>query len=102
MSVLAELNLSRHKRLPAVIAAEAAECGLACLAMIGAYHGHDIDLNGLRQRFALSMSGASLRSLMTIGDQLGFGARACAWSWRPWARCRPPLFYTGISTTSWS
>jgi ATP-binding cassette subfamily B protein RaxB len=76
MSVLAELNLSRRKRLPAVVAAEAAECGLACLAMIGSYHGHDIDLNGLRQRFALSMSGASLRSLMTIGDQLGLGARA--------------------------
>lgn len=73
---LEDLNLARRKRLPIIIAAEAAECGLACIAMIGCYHGHAIDLNGLRQRFALSLSGATLRNLMTLADQLGLGARA--------------------------
>ena len=59
-----------------MLAAEAAECGLACMAMIARYHGHDVDLNGLRQRFSLSLAGASLRSLMGIADQLGFSTRA--------------------------
>ena len=40
------------------------------------YHGHDVDLNGLRQRFSLSLAGASLRSLMGLADQLGFSTRA--------------------------
>lgn len=76
MTVLDELNLGRRRRLPTIIAAEAAECGLACMAMVGAYHGHDIDLNGLRQRFSLSISGATLRNLMGLADQLGFSTRA--------------------------
>jgi len=76
VSLSGELNFARRKRLPIVLAAEAAECGLACMAMIGRWHGHDIDLNGLRQRFSLSMSGASLRSLMGLADQMGFSPRA--------------------------
>src|ERR1700692_3110448 len=71
-----ELNFTRRKRLPVVIAAETAECGLACLAMIASLHGHDIDLNGLRQRFSLSLSGASLGGIMSLADSLGLSARA--------------------------
>ena len=76
MNVLDELNLSRVKRCPVIIAAEGAECGLACLTMIGRYYGHDIDLNGLRQRFSTSMSGATLRDVMAQADQLGLTSRA--------------------------
>ena len=76
MNVLGELNLSRRRKLPVILAAEAAECGLACMVMIGRYHGHDIDLNGMRQRFSLSMAGATLRGMMGLADQLGFGTRA--------------------------
>lgn len=76
MSVLDHLNIGRRHQLPAILAAEAAECGLACMAMLARYHGHDVDLNGLRQRFSLSLAGASLRSLMGIADQLGFSTRA--------------------------
>jgi ATP-binding cassette, subfamily B, bacterial CvaB/MchF/RaxB len=76
MSVWEELNLGRRHRLPAILAAEAAECGLACMTMIARYYGHNVDLNGLRQRFSLSLAGASLRSLMGIADQLGFSTRA--------------------------
>lgn len=73
---IGELNLSRRKRLPVVVASEGAECGLVCLAMIGGYHGHDIDLNGLRQRFPISMGGATLRNLMQIAAQLSLTPRA--------------------------
>ena len=45
------------------------------MAMIAKYHGHDVDLNGLRQRFSLSVAGATLRSLMTLAEQLGFATR---------------------------
>jgi len=59
-----------------ILQSEAAECGLACVAMVARHHGHKIDLNGLRQRFSVSLKGATLRDLMQIADALGFGARA--------------------------
>lgn len=74
--MIQELNFARRRRLPVIQAAEAAECGLACLAMVSVWHGHEIDLNGLRQRISLSMAGATLRSLMTTSDQLGLSPRA--------------------------
>ena len=70
------LDLFKGRRLPVVIGAEAAECGLACMTMIARWHGHDVDLNGLRQRSGLSISGASLRTLMQMGDKLGLAPRA--------------------------
>lgn len=76
MRIPSELNFARRRRLPIIQGAEAAECGLACMAMIARYHGHDVDLNGLRQRFSLSMSGATLRSLMGLAEPLGLAARA--------------------------
>lgn len=75
MNILDDFNIG-SRRLPVVTASEAAECGLACIAMISRFHGHDVDLNGLRQRYALSLAGASLKSLMEITDQLGFSTRA--------------------------
>jgi ATP-binding cassette subfamily B protein RaxB len=75
MNAFEYINLSGRRKLPVVFASEAAECGLACIAMIARYHGHDVDLNGLRQRFALSLSGISLRNLMAFADQLDFSSR---------------------------
>ncbi len=69
---IAALNISGRPRLPVIIATEAAECGLACMAMIARFHGHDVDLNGMRQRFSLSLAGATLRSLMGFADALSF------------------------------
>ena len=76
MTGFGELNFGRQKRLPIIQGAEAADCGLACMAMISRFHGHDVDLNGLRQRFSLSVSGATLRSIMGLADSLGFAPRA--------------------------
>lgn len=76
MSPLSELNFSRRQRLPVIQGAEAAECGLVCLTMVARWHGHDVDLNGLRQRFSISMAGATLRSIMAMADQLGLAPRA--------------------------
>jgi len=56
-SFLPEIRVSGRKRVPMIDAVEGAECGLACLAMVARYHGHDVDLNGLRQRFSVSLMG---------------------------------------------
>ncbi len=54
---------------------EIAECGLACLAMVAAYHGHDVDMAGMRRRFAVSIRGATLSRLIAIADRLDLAAR---------------------------
>ncbi len=64
------------RTLPVIRQAEAAECGLACMAMIAVFHGHKTDLNSLRQRFSMSLKGATLRDIMGMADELGFGPRA--------------------------
>lgn len=74
--MLADLNLGRIRRLPIILAAESSECGLACLTMVANYWGHKFDLNGLRQRFQLSIAGATLRSIMDQANGLSLSTRA--------------------------
>ena len=62
-------------KLPVILQAEMTECGLACLAMIARYHGHDIDLNVLRRKHLVSMTGASLKSIIAIADGLQLSSR---------------------------
>lgn len=64
-----------RRRLPMMLQTEAAECGLACLAMIARYHGHEVDLPGLRRRFSMSLKGANLTRVMSMATELGFTAR---------------------------
>lgn len=58
------LNFSGLGHLPVIRQTEAAECGLACLAMISSYHGHRIDLNTLRRRHPISLQGVTLRAMI--------------------------------------
>lgn len=69
-------KLWTRQRVPLVLQSEAAECGLACLAMVAGAHGLDTDLPSLRQRFELSSRGATLAQLMDIGEQMGLSNRA--------------------------
>src|SRR5579872_2920983 len=70
------LRLTGRARLPLVRQNELAECGLACLAMVAGYHGHEIDLTMLRRKFHISLKGTTLKELMGLAGQLGFSARA--------------------------
>lgn len=54
---------------------EAAECGLACLAMIAGYHGIETDLQTLRRDHAVSLKGSTLKSLIDIADSMSLAAR---------------------------
>jgi ATP-binding cassette, subfamily B, bacterial CvaB/MchF/RaxB len=62
-------------RLPLFLQTEAAECGLACLAMVASYYGAGCDLAQLRRRFGMSLRGASLKELVAIATHLGMAAR---------------------------
>ncbi len=69
------LSFFGKPRLPLVLQTEAAECGLACVAMVASFHGHEIDLPAMRRRFSVSLKGASLRGLIAVAQTLGLHAR---------------------------
>lgn len=69
-------GFTSRKRVRPVRQTEITECGLACLAMVAASHGQDVDLGTLRRRFQPSMRGASLKSLIGMADGLGLSSRA--------------------------
>lgn len=70
------LNFDGKKRLPMVLQAEAAECGLACLAMISSYYGYNIDIVSLRKRFTFSSHGTNLKQLRDMASRLNLSSRA--------------------------
>lgn len=70
------LKFSGAKRLPVILQTEAAECGLASIAMVAAYHGYKTDLTALRQAHEISLKGANLEELMQIADKLKLSTRA--------------------------
>jgi ATP-binding cassette subfamily B protein RaxB len=76
MTLAERLRLGVRRKLPVLLQTEAAECGVACLAMIASYHGHAVDVATLRRRFAVSMRGATLASLIELAARLGLETRA--------------------------
>ena len=64
------------RRLPMMLQTEAAECGLACVAMVAAHHGLRSDLPTLRQRFPMSLKGATMADLVRLAGHLQLNSRA--------------------------
>lgn len=58
-----------------ILQSEAAECGLACLAIVANSHGQMMGLSELRRRFPVSLKGAKLSHLIRVAQQLGFSTR---------------------------
>ncbi len=85
-----QLQFGFRPRLPVVLQSEAAECGLACLAMILGYHGYRIDLTSLRRRHSVSLKGMTLRHLMGIAGATGLATRALRIELDDLARLRLP------------
>ena len=75
------LNLFGMRNLPLFRQSEAAECGLACIAMIAWYHGLKTDLGELRRKFSISLRGADLVGLLDIAKRIDLGGRGI--------RCEP-------------
>ncbi|CAM4303538.1 peptidase domain-containing ABC transporter [Pseudoalteromonas byunsanensis] len=74
-SPVAKLQFWSRKSLPIILQSEAAECGLASLAMVAAYHGYHSDLISLRQRFNISLEGATLLDIMHFAEKLELTSR---------------------------
>ncbi|WP_052118560.1 peptidase domain-containing ABC transporter [Erwinia oleae] len=72
----AHITFSRPHRVPVQLQTEAAECGLACVAMVAARYGKHIDLLTLRQKAGLSSRGTTLGALITLTESLGLANRA--------------------------
>lgn len=75
MSFLQKLSFGFGKKLPLLLQTEAAECGLACVGMIAAYHGFGTDLASLRQRFPISQKGSTLVFLIQAANRLQLTTR---------------------------
>ena len=65
----------KRRVTPVVLQTEAAECGMACLAMVAGHHGHRIDLSALRQRYNLSLKGMTLHDVARVAAQLRLSTR---------------------------
>ena len=74
--MLKELQFGFGRQVPIVLQSEAAECGLACLAMIMGYHGHPIDIATFRRQQGTSSQGCTLQELTAIAGRVGFNSRA--------------------------
>ena len=67
MPIVEALLTGWRRRLPVLLQTEAAECGIACLAMIASYHGHAVDVPALQA--ALAKQGVYLRSAAAVEAQ---------------------------------
>ena len=84
------LEFGSRRRLPVYLQAEAAECGIACLAMIASYHRYRVDLNTLRRRFPVSLKGVTLKALMQVAEQLELSCRPLKYDFDNIRRLRLP------------
>lgn len=69
------LGLRSRRRLPVILQTEAAECGLACLAMVSSSLGANLDLPTARSRFSISLKGTTMAELVRMGTSLGLTSR---------------------------
>jgi len=74
-SLISQLKFFSGKQLPVIQQTEAAECGLACLAMVAGFYGHRSSLTELRTRFNLSSQGTTLLDLMQFAEHLQLSSR---------------------------
>ena len=75
---LAARGLFSKRRTPVVLQTEAAECGMACLAMIAGHYGHRLDLPALRKHYDVSLKGMTLHDVVQLAHKLKLSTRALA------------------------
>ncbi len=76
------MNVSQHIAFkamntpPLILQSEVAECGLASMAMVASYYGHQLDMPAMRKRFSANLKGMNLQQLIELADSLGLASRA--------------------------
>ncbi|MEU4769248.1 peptidase domain-containing ABC transporter [Actinosynnema sp. NPDC023794] len=68
--------LRPRRRVPVVHQTEATDCGLAALAMVLRWHGTEVTLQGLREKFPISVRGTTIADLVAMGSALDMAPRA--------------------------
>jgi len=68
-------SLRRRRSVKPIRQTEIAECGIACLAMISSYWGHEIGLEGLRSRFPVTSRGMTLADIVKLANSLNLSTR---------------------------
>jgi ATP-binding cassette, subfamily B, bacterial CvaB/MchF/RaxB len=64
-----------RSKLPLIFQTEAAECGIACLAMVAGFYGDRVDLLSLRRHFSVSLRGTTLAHIIRFASQLDLAGR---------------------------
>jgi ATP-binding cassette, subfamily B, bacterial CvaB/MchF/RaxB len=90
MDSIPGLRFGGGRRLPLFLQTEAAECGLASVGMVACFHGHRIDLAGMRRRFTVSLKGATLAYLMQVAGRLHLAPRPLKLDLEELAHLRAP------------
>lgn len=75
MSFLENLSFGFGRKLPLMLQTEAAECGLASLAMVAGYHGFQTDVSSMRRLFLVSIKGTTLGHLIQMAHALQMNTR---------------------------
>lgn len=75
MSMTHGLQFGWRRKLPMILQTEAAECGLAALAMVAGFHRRATDPAELRRRFGFSLKGATLKDVIGVADDIGLASR---------------------------
>lgn len=70
------LEFKVNKNVPLLLQAAISECGLASMAMISCYYGHQLDMPAMRKRFVGNLQGMNLQQVIEVGDNLGLASRA--------------------------
>jgi ATP-binding cassette subfamily B protein RaxB len=97
-ALLDKLHFGFGRPLPVILQAEAAECGMACLAMVLGFYGRHVDLGGLRRQHALSLKGMTLRHLIGLAGHMGLAARALRVEMSDLPRLRAPcILHWGLN-----
>lgn len=73
---MSDLVFSKFKNVPLILQSEIAECGLASVAMVASFHGHQLDMPAMRKRFSANLKGMNLQQLIEVADSLGLASRA--------------------------
>jgi ATP-binding cassette subfamily B protein RaxB len=87
---LLDLDFFARARVPLVLQSEATECGLACIAMLAAYHRNFVSLSELRLLRPASLGGTALPWLMETAHSIGFESRPLRLECNELRRLRTP------------
>lgn len=90
-----KLNFKLKKSVPVVLQTEVAECGLASLAMVAAFHGYSIDLPNLRKLFCAGQQGMNLQQMIEVAGKLNLASRPCNAQSMSYTNSNYLVFYIG-------